>query len=305
MPSGSRYWTTVVLVWAAHVAATMALTHAHTGFSLFTIPVVLPLSGAESWVGRALWLFLVDAGAVALLDGLVTVSMRPRRARARVGSEATPGPDSPPKSVGAVGPLGHLMLAAGLVLVSVALVGFRDEVFVIGVIRPTVSGIFGVVQRRIFSAEFAAFVPWVLVGGVIDIARHLVFVATDSPKTRLAVRTLSRTVTAAVLLRLALAPVFNVGQLAEGGASSARMIETLAALGLTGLGVAACLAAVTDLARAWRLAGPGGHDLGQAAGADAGVGAEAYAGLDARSTPGITDARPEERDDAEATPSDG
>lgn len=233
MDRTARVFSWAGAVWLVHFSGTLLATRARIGLYAFTLPLVTPVAGAESVAARALWLFLLDLGVVALLVTLAQVMRAP---------EATPGGAAPLSRLGA---RGHIISAALLAGVLALLILKRDDVFVFAFSGPTEGGVFGVRARPMFGPGFAAAVPWVLAGGLVDVARHLVFAATKDRRVRLVVRIVARATTTVVLGYLALLGVLNVAEPAL-PAQTQTAIARMAAWGLAGLALIAAGLAVRD-----------------------------------------------------------
>jgi hypothetical protein len=229
----ARVFSWAGAVWLVHLSLTLLATRARVGLYAFTLPLATPVTGAESVVGRALWLFLFDLGAVAVLVTLAHVMRAPETER---------GGAAPLSRLGARGHVISAVLLAGLL----ALLLFRrDDVFVFAVSGPTEGGVFGVRSRPMFGPGFAAAVPWVLAGGLVDVARHLVFAATKDRRIRLVARIVARAATAIVLGYLALVGVVNVTEPAL-PAETQTAIAQMAAWGFAALAFIAAGLAVRD-----------------------------------------------------------
>lgn len=238
MDRTARVFSWAGAVWVVHLSVTLLATRARIGLYAFTLPLVTPVAGAESVAGRALWLFLMDLGAVALLVALAQVMRAPEAAR---GSGASVSE----ASVSRLGPAGHLIAAALTAGVLALLLLARDEVFVFAISGPSEGGVFAVLARPMFSPAFAAAVPWVLVGGLVDVARHLVFAASRDRRVRLVARIVARAVTAVVLGYVAIAGVLNVAEPAL-PLETQTAIARAAAWGLAALALVAAGLAVRD-----------------------------------------------------------
>lgn len=164
LAGAQRYWTTVGIVFVVHFAITLLMTRARTGFFVFTVPVFLPVPSAASVVGWALMILLVDTGAVAVAYSVAALARLPEQSRPEpADTEGQPGPAVPPRTGASAlqpGAVGHLLGAALVIAAGAALGAARDSVFVVGIVRPTVTGDYGVAVRQIFSPSFDLWVPW-------------------------------------------------------------------------------------------------------------------------------------------------
>lgn len=243
-------------VWLVHLSLTLLATRARIGLYAFTLPLVTPVAGAESIVGRALWLFLLDLGTVgagAALWHVMRAPEPPRQAGATmvatggaVTGEAVTGAASPRGStLSRLGPRGHVIAAALLAGLLALLVLARDDVFVFALSSPSEGGVFGVRTRPMFGPAFDDVVPWVLAGGLVDVVRHLVFAASRDRRLRLVARIVARAVTAVVLAYLALTGVLNVTEPAL-PPETQTAIARMAAWGLAVMALIAAGLAVRD-----------------------------------------------------------